>query len=160
MDAGTFAELKETLNIAYQLCDNIEQSGCWPMSGQLKMSDLLKYELVAFCRQLAAADKDFSLDERGFITSLFGLQGALLADKVPENSGNVPLIITLSQQVAQFEAQNGVSHTNGVGVSTVLLMVFEMTGKAFIISGGNDSREIAVYNNYVKLMQDFVKSIS
>ena len=85
MDTGTFAELKETLNIAYQLCDNIEQSGCWPMSGQLKMSDLLKYELVAFCRQLAAADKDFSLDERGFITSLFGLQGALLLKELLEH---------------------------------------------------------------------------
>lgn len=159
MDISTMAEVKETLSIAYQLCDNIEQSGCWPMAGQLKMSDLLKYELVAFCRQLSAADKDFSLDERGFITGFFGLQGALLAEKVPENTGNVPLIISLSRQVAQLEAQTGVSHTNGVGVPRVLLMVFEMIGKAFIISGGNDSREIAVYNNYIKLISDFVSSI-
>lgn len=159
MDINTMNELKETLSIAYQLCDNIEQSGCWPMSGQLKMSDLLRYELVAFCRQLSAADKDFSLDERGFITAFFGLQGTLLADKVPENSGNVPLVVTISKQIVELEAQAGVSHTNGVGVPRVLLMVFEMIGKAFIISGGNDSREIAVYNNYVKLIQDFVSAI-
>ena len=159
MPLETFAELKETLLIGYQLCDNIEETGCWPLSSQLKMSDLLRCELVAFCRQLAAADKDFSLDERGFITSIFGLQGALLADKVPENSSNVPLIISLSGQVAQLEAQNGVAHTNGVGVGAVLLMIFEMIGKAFIIAGGNDSREIAVYNNYVKLMSEFIKSL-
>lgn len=159
MDLQTVKELKETLSIAYQLCNNIESSGCWPYSDKMPMAAMLKYELVAFCRQLAAADYNFSLDERGFIRVIFDGNGAELADQITPNGTNLPVIISVSPQIAQLEAQKGVSHTNGVSVAQVMLMTFEMIGKAFIIAGGNDSREIGVYNNYVKLMSDFVKAL-
>jgi len=158
MDMQIINEVKEVLQDAYDFCDVLEEVEIWPLRGILPAKTLFKHDLISFCHYLASCDNSVSIDERGFISILFGAEGMTSSLLSTSNGCELPKIFLQYDEVTRRTNEKGVVIPQGASFWDVVVMCFDCVGKLMIISGGNSAKEEKAFLDYMAKINTFLQS--
>lgn len=73
MELDTLYELRKLVDTTLDICDAIEKTGLWTLSGKVRMRHMLQVDLYRFCHYLAASDGHITVKESAFINTVLGI---------------------------------------------------------------------------------------
>lgn len=152
-------QIRELLNQIYELCDTIEEVGCWSYTGRIKMSDALMVELFNFLHYLSASDGAVTQRESAFFKTVLDIDISIddIIQRVKyenlyseEFERKVPLVI---RGAVDADRKTGTELSG----AKLIANLFSVIGQAFVSVDGIDSQEIEDYKIYMNTINSFIK---
>lgn len=164
MELDTLYELRKLVDTTLDICDTIEKTGLWTLSGKIRMRHMLQVDLYRFCHYLAASDGRITVKESAFINTVIGINtdiNEMLSFIKKENiystefESTVPLIIRGAVEAERRIKKLGAA--DGAETSSLFVNCFAAVGKAFVTCDGIDEQEIEDYKIYMTTINNYIK---
>lgn len=152
------SKLKNILETAYTLCDNLEKTDIWDKSHTSKAREIFRGELFHFLLYLSFADAKITAKESQFIENNLGYRYSVkemreyaIANRVygPEFTGKIPYCFKTF-----VKADNSLGRVKET--SKLILQVYRLLGQEYIACDGEGNSESFSLKLFCDNLQDYI----